>query len=136
MTFAAARGAIQRPKARARSNMGSPEAATCPVTLDTVPDAMSIAASVRAVGLHMYNVVPVGSTNDVERPSDGGSAVVPARTPCMVRRSNRSIPFVEQTTQNTFSSTAPAASSSHEGGRVAFARSSDFTDDPSNDADQ
>src|SRR4051794_36661199 len=108
MTFAAARGAIQRPKARARPDMGSPAAATFPVTLDTVPDAMSIRASVLADGPQMYNVLPVGSTKDVERPSNGGSGVDPTGVPSTAMRSKRSVAFVEQTTHHACVSTGPA----------------------------
>src|SRR4051794_2318208 len=136
MTFAAARGAIQRPKARARSDMGSRAAATCPVTLDTVPDAMSIRASVLAAGPHMYNVFPVGSTKEVARPSNGGSGVDPTRVPSTAMRSKRRVAFVEQTTHQAPVSTGPAARSSHPGARVGCVATSPVIDAPSNDADQ
>src|SRR4051794_11674171 len=136
MTFAAARGAIQRPKARARSVTGSRAAATFPVTLDTVPDAMSIRASVLAAGPHMYNVLPVGSTNEVARPSNGGSGVDPTRVPSTAMRSKRRVAFVEQTTHHACVSTGPAARSSHAGARVGRVATSPVIDPPSNDADQ
>src|SRR4051812_38299144 len=136
MTFAVARGAIQRPRASARSDIGSPAAATLPVTLDAVPDAMSIRARVLAVGPHMYNVFPVGSTNDVERPSNGGSGVDPRRGPAMATRAKRSVPSVGHTPHHARASPVPAARSSQAGARVGRVAARAAIDVPSNDADQ